>query len=68
MNFKDYILEINVLCLNTLERKGQLWIHKLPNGNKVQLNYIMINKKGKNSSKNCRAFCSFESVASYHRI
>ena len=28
----------------------------------------MINKKWKNSSKNFRAFCSFESVASDHRI
>ena len=28
----------------------------------------MINKKYKNSSKNCRAFFSFESVASDHRI
>ena len=27
---KDYILENNLLCL----RKGQLWTHKLPNGNK----------------------------------
>ena len=44
---KVYILENNVLCLNTLynKRKGQLWIHKLPNRNKVQLDYIMINKK-----------------------
>ena len=54
----DYILENNVLCLNTLyqKRKGLLWTYKLPNGNKVQLDYIMINKKRKNSSKNCRAF------------
>ena len=28
----------------------------------------MINKKWKNSSKNRRDFCSFESVALYHRI
>ena len=67
---KDYILENNLLCLNTLyqKRKGQLWIHKLPNGNKVQLDCIMINKKWKYSSKNCRAFCSFEIVASDHHI
>ena len=52
---KYYILENNVLCLYTLyqKRKGQLWTYKLPNGNKVQLDYIMINKKWKNSSKNC---------------
>ena len=28
----------------------------------------MINKKWKNSSKNSRAFCSFENVESEHRI
>ena len=55
---KDYILENNLLCLNTLyqKRKGQLWTRKLPIGNKVQLDYIMINKKWKNSRKNCRDF------------
>ena len=34
---KDYILENNLICINTLyqKRKGQIWTHKLPNGNKV---------------------------------
>ena len=44
---KDYILENNVLCLNThyQKRNCQLWTYKLPNGNKLQLDYIMIYKK-----------------------
>ena len=39
---KYYILENNVLYLNTLyqKRKGQLWKHKLPNGNKVDYSLI----------------------------
>ena len=67
---EDYILENNLLCLNTYyqKRKGQLWTHKSPNGNKVQLDYIMNNRKWKNSSKDCRAYGSFESIASDHRI
>ena len=67
--FGNYILENNLLCLNTYyqKRKGQLRTHKSPNGNKVQLDYIMINRKWKNSSKNCRDYGSFESIASDHR-
>ena len=38
------------------EWKGQLWKHKSPNGNKIQIDYIMINRKWKNSSKKCRDY------------
>ena len=50
---KYYILEKYLRCLNTYyqKRKGQLWTHKSPNGNKVHLDYIMINRKWKNSRK-----------------
>ena len=50
---KDYILENNLLCLNTYyqKRKGQLWTHKSPTGNKVQIDYIMINRNGKIAAK-----------------
>ena len=66
---KDYLNENNLLCLNTKfqKRPGQLWTHKSPNGSKAQLDYVIINRKWKNSVKNCRAFNSF-SVASDHRI
>ena len=64
------ILENNLLCLNTLyqKRKCQLWTHLLPNGNKLQLDYIMINKNWKNNSKNCRDCCSYKIVVSDHGI
>ena len=66
---KDYINENNLLCLTTKyqKRTGQLWTHKSPNRSKAQLDYEIINRKWKNSAKNCRAFNSFVSVASDHR-
>ena len=60
---KDYLNKNNLLC-----RPGQLWTHKSPTGGKAQLDYIIINQKWKNSVKNCRAYNSFVSVASNHRI
>ena len=67
---KDYINDNNLLCLNTKyqKRTGQLWIHISPNGSKAQLDYVINNRKWKNSAKNCRAFNSFVSVASDHRV
>ena len=69
-NLKDYINDNNLLCLNTKyqKRTGQLWIHISPNGSKAQLDYVINNRKWKNSAKNCRAFNSFVSVASDHRV
>ena len=67
---KDYINDNNLLCLNTKyqKRTGQLWIHISPNGSKAQLDYVINNRKWKNSAKNCRTFNSFVSVASDHRV
>ena len=55
---KYYILKHNLLCLNILYQKikYQLWTHTSPNGNKVQLDYIMIHTKRKYNNKNYRAF------------
>ena len=66
----DYLKENRQICLNTKfqKRKGQLWTHNSPNDFKAQLDYILINKKWKNSVKNCRAYNSFVSIASDHRI
>ena len=38
------------------------------NGSKTQVGYIMVNKKWKNSVKNCEAYSSFSSMGSDHRI
>ena len=67
---KDYLLANNLVCLNTtfMKRIGQLWTHKSPNGSHAQLDYILINRKWRNSAKNCRAYNSFVSVSSDHRI
>ena len=66
----NVINENNLICLNThLQKKvGQVWIHKAPNKTLAQLDYVLINKKWKNSVKNCRAYNSFISVASDHRV
>ena len=59
-----------MLSLNTLyqKRPGQRWTHTSPNGFKYQLDFILINKKWKNTSRNCRAYNSFVSLASDRRI
>ena len=53
---------------NFQKRHGQLWTHNSPNDFKSQIEFIIINKKWKNSVKNCRAYNSFNSISSDHRI
>ena len=62
--------EQNLLPLNTYfqKRDGQRRTYTAPNGAKAQLDYLIINKKWKNSAKDCRAFNSFEGVKSDHRV
>ena len=66
----NYILENNLICLNTnfQKRRGQSWTHTSPNASKSQIYYVIINRKWKNSAINCIAYNSFISVASDHRI
>ena len=66
----NFLQENNLLCLNTNLQKisGQFWIHARPNDFKSQIDFLIINKKWKNSVKNCRAYNSFISLASDHRI
>ena len=66
----NFMKEQNLLPLNTRFRKcsGQKWTHTSPNGAKTQLDYIIINKKWKNSAIDCRAYNTFEGVKSDHRI
>ena len=67
---KDYLHENNLICLSTKfqKRPGQRWTHSSSNGSKVQLDYVIINRKWKNSAKHYRSFNSFISVESDHRI
>ena len=67
---KVYLQENNMICLNThfQKRNGQLWTHNSSNEFKSKIDFIIINRKWKNSVKNCRAYNSFNSIASDHRI
>ena len=47
IKMKDYLHANNLVCLNTTFRKrpGQIWTHLAPNGNRAQLDYLIINNK-----------------------
>ena len=59
-----------MVLLNTKFQKsiGMLWTFVYLNGEKTQLDYILINKKWQNSATNAEAYNSFSSVGSDHRI
>ena len=50
------------------KNKNRLWTARLPNGHKVQIDYIMINRKWQNSIHNIQAYNTFNTVGSDHRI
>ena len=54
---KNLLLENKLVCLNTLfqKRQGHKWTHTAPNTYTSQIDYVIINKKWKNSAQNCRA-------------
>ena len=66
----DFMIENRLTCLNTnfQKREGKLWTYTYANKSKVQIDYVFINRKWKNSAMNCEAYSSFESVSSDHRI
>ena len=68
--FLEFAVENQLLVLNTKfqKRPGKLWTFQYANGRKAQLDYILINRKWKNSCTNCEAYNSFSSVISDHRI
>ena len=57
-------------CLNRnfQKREGKLWTYTYANKSKAQIDYVLINRKWKNSAMNCEAYSSFEGVSSDHRI
>ena len=59
-----------MLCINTRfqKRRGKLWTHTYPNGDRAQLDYMMINKKSINSVQNCKAYHSLEGISTDDRI
>ena len=66
----DLVQEFSLLAANTRlrKKKNHLWSFEYPNGSRAQLDFIMVRKKWQNSIKDCRAYSSFSSVGSDHRI
>ena len=66
----DFMIENRLACLNTnyQKREGKLWTYTYANNSKAQIDYVLINKKWKNSAMNCEAYSSSEGVSSDHRI
>ena len=66
----DFMIENRLACLNTnyQKREGKLWTYTYANNSKAQIDYVLINKKWKNSALNCEAYSSFEGVSTDHRI
>ena len=66
----DFMLENRLACLNTnyQKREGKLWTYTYANNTKDQIDYVLINKKWKNSAMNCEAYSSFKGVSTDHRI
>ena len=66
----DFMIENRLACLNTnyKKREGKLWTYTYANNTKAQIDYVLINKKWKNSAMNCEAYSSFEGVSTDHRI
>ena len=67
----DFVEEVGLFIANTSFQKkiGKLWTFISDmSGTKSQVDYIMINKKWKNSVHNCEAYNTFSSMGSDHRV
>ena len=66
----DLAYEKDLIVTNTYfhKKKGKLWTYISPGGNKLQLDYILVRKKWRNSVLNTEAYNTFASVGSDHRI
>ena len=58
----DFMIENILACLNTnyQKREDKLWSYMYANNSKAQIDYVLINKKWKNSAMNCEAYSSYE--------
>lgn len=52
---------------NFKKKKGKMWTFVDPKGNTYQKDYILVNRKWRNSVTNAEAYSSFASVGSDHR-
>ena len=60
--------KLTALNCSFQKRHGKLWTHRYPNGEKTQLDYILLNSKWRNSATNCEAYSTFGVLGSDHRI
>ena len=68
---RDFMLENDLVAANGnfQKKRGKLWTYMSEmSGTKTQIDYILVNKKWKNSIHNCEAYNTFASVGSDHRI
>ena len=68
----EHATECNLIITNTQrkKKKGKLWtyISDMKKDNKTQIDYILVNKKWKNSIHNVEAYSSFCSLGGDHRL
>ena len=67
----EHASECNLLITNTQrrKRKGKLWTYLSDmNGHKTQIDFILVNRKWKNSVHNVEAYNSFNSLGGDHRL
>ena len=69
--FQEYAQECNLMIANVSfqKRKGKLWTYFSEMNNcKTQIDYILVNRKWKNSVKDIEAFNHYSSLGSDHRV
>ena len=49
------------------KKEGKLWTFKNPNGNKAQLDYMLVNRKWRNSVTNCESYNTYKTMDSDHQ-
>ena len=66
----DLMEEYDLFSSNNafMKPKNQLWTFEYPSGKRSQLDYVLFRKKWRNSVNGSRAYSSFNTVCSDHRI
>ena len=62
----QHLTDFMIENTNYQKREGKLWTYTYANNTKAQIDYVLINKKWKNSALNCEAYSSFEGVSTDH--
>ena len=62
----DFLTECLLNAINTClyKHKCNLWRFRFPNGGRSQTDYILLNKKWMNNTRNCEAYSTFSSIGS----